>query len=183
MFKAATARKPSRPPLPPGRHAVGTGCAFVFGMTTPADALSDLSHASLTNELTAFFQRYAEDSLHGEPKAIAAAYAPSFFVAGPKGSQFFANDEKFLLWLDQLRSFNRQHAMQSMQPSRVEVHQLSPIHALARVTWATRFAKTGDRDIGFDISYLLERAGDSWKVLSYVSETDQEEEMKTLGLL
>ena len=157
--------------------------ASVISMTTPADALSDLSHASLTNELTAFFQRYAEDSLHGEPKTIAAAYAPSFFVAGPKGSQFFANDEKFLLWLDQLRSFNRQHAMQSMQPSRVEVHQLSPIHALARVTWSARFTKTGDRDIGFDISYLLERAGDSWKVLSYVSEKDQEDEMRKLELL
>ena len=152
-------------------------------MTTPADALSDLSHASLTNELTAFFQRYAEDSLHGEPKAIAADYAPSFIVAGPKGSQTFTNDEKFLTWLEGVRNFNRQHAMQSMQPSRVEVHQLSPIHAMARVTWSARFAKTGDRDIGFDISYQLERAGDSWKILGYFSEVDQEEEMRKLGIL
>ena len=152
-------------------------------MTTPADALSDLSHASLTNELTAFFQRYAEDSLHGEPTAIAGAYAPSFIVAGPNGSQSFANDEKFLQWLEKMRTFNRHHAMQSLEPSRVEVHQLSPIHALAGVTWSARFAKTGDRDIGFVISYLLERAGDSWKVLSYVSEADQEDEMRKLGVL
>ena len=152
-------------------------------MTTPADALSDLSHASLTNELTAFFQRYADDSLHGEPSAIAATYAPNFIVAGPNGSQSFANDEKFLQWLEQVRTFNRRHAMQSMEPSRVEVHQLSPMHALAKVTWAARFAQTGDRDIGFSISYLLERAGDSWKVLSYVSEADQEEEMRKLGLI
>ena len=56
------------------------------GMTN-ADARTEMTHASLPNELMAFFQRYADDSLHGQPAAIAAAYAPSFIVAGPKGSQ------------------------------------------------------------------------------------------------
>jgi len=35
----------------------------------------------------------------------------------------------------------------------------------------------------FEIAYLIERAGDSWRVLGYVSERDQEDEMRSLGLL
>lgn len=150
---------------------------------TNADARAEMTHASLPNELMAFFQRYADDSLHGQPTAIAAAYAPSFIVAGPKGSQAFANDEKFLQWLAELRNFNTRQGMTSMTPVTASGNQLSPMHVLAKVTWAARFAKTGERDITFHISYLLERADDSWKILGYFSETDQEEEMKNLGLL
>lgn len=148
-----------------------------------ADARPEMTHNSLPNELMAFFQRYAEHSLHGQPTVLAALYAPTFVVAGPKGSQTFANDEKFLQWLQELRTFNTTQGMTSMTPVTASGSQLSPIHVLARVTWAARFAATGARDIVFHISYLLERAGDSWKVLGYFSEADQEEEMKKLGLL
>jgi hypothetical protein len=151
-------------------------------MTKPSPASATVANASLNKELTAFFQRYGEESLTGEPPAIAANYAPSFIVAGPKGSAAFANDEKFLQWLGQLRTFNDQHGMQAMAPSRLQVTQLSPAHVLAQVTWSARFDKAGDRDIGFDIAYLMERAGDSWKVLGYVSAADQEDEMARLGI-
>jgi MFS family permease len=60
---------------------------------------------------------------------------------------------------------------------------LSPIHALATVRWGARFAKTGERTIEFEISYLLEKADGDWKILSYISRSDQNEEMKKEGLL
>jgi hypothetical protein len=148
-------------------------------MTTPPAS----SPAELTSELTAFFRQYGEHSLHGEPAAIATSYAPTFLVGGPAGSAAFANDEKFLQWLGQLRTFNDQAGMTAMSPAGVRATALSPIHALAQVTWSARFARTGDREITFEIAYLVERAGDSWKVLGYVSEADQEAEMKKLGLL
>lgn len=152
------------------------------GMPTAHASSTPTTGASLPNELMAFFQRYAHASLTSEPPAIAALYAPTFIVAGPKGSAAFANDENFLQWLGQLRVFNHEHGMQAMAPSRVQVHTLSPVHVLAQVAWSALFAKTGDRDIWFEIAYLLERAGESWKILSYVSAADQEEEMKKLGL-
>jgi hypothetical protein len=99
-----------------------------------------------------FFARYAALSMGDDDHAMAAMYAPSFFVGGPKGSMVFANDTRFLDWLAQVR-------------------------------WSARFEKTGDRAIEFDIAYLIERAGESWRVLGYVSERDQEEEMRDLGLL
>jgi hypothetical protein len=130
-----------------------------------------------------FFARYAALSMGDDDRAMAALYAPSFFVAGPKGSATFANDAKFLEWLAQARGFNRQHGLQAMSPVAVRETPLSPIHTLAHVRWSARFEKTGDRAIEFEIAYLLERAAETWRVLGYVSERDQEEEMKAFGLL
>jgi hypothetical protein len=130
-----------------------------------------------------FFKRYSELSMGDDDHALAAIYAPSFFVAGPKGSATFANDAKFLEWLAQVRAFNRQHGMKGMAPAAVRETPLSPIHVLAHVRWSARFEKTGDRAIEFEIAYLLERTDESWRVMGYISERDQEEEMRALGLL
>jgi hypothetical protein len=51
------------------------------------------------------------------------------------------------------------------------------------VRWSARFEKTGTRAVEFEIAYLVELAGESWRVLGYVSARDQEEEMRALGLL
>ena len=51
-----------------------------------------------------FFTHYAALSMGNDDRATAAVYAPSFFVAGPKGSMTFANDARFLDWLAQVRA-------------------------------------------------------------------------------
>jgi len=131
----------------------------------------------------AFFDRYAELSLGTTPERLAPLYAPTFIVAGPEGSQAFANDGTFLDWLRQVRDFNQQHGMRSLEVRDIREVSLSPAHTLATVTWGARFQKTGDRLVEFAIAYLLERANDDWKILAYVSERDQTEEMQRLGLL
>jgi len=130
-----------------------------------------------------FFTRYAALSMGEDDRATAAVYAPSFFVAGPKGSMTFANDGRFLDWLAQVRAYNRQHGMRAVSPAAVRETVLSPLHVLAQVRWSARFEKTGARATEFEIAYLIELAGESWRVLGYVSERDQEEEMRALGLL
>ena len=130
-----------------------------------------------------FFKRYAALSMGDDDRALAALYAPNFFVAGPKGSMTFANDAQFLDWLTHVRAFNREHGMHALSPAAVRETALSPVHVLAQVRWSVRFEKTGARAIEFEIAYLMERAEESWRVLGYVSERDQEEEMRALGLL
>jgi hypothetical protein len=46
-----------------------------------------------------------------------------------------------------------------------------------------RFERTGAREIQFEIAYLLELTGESWRVLGYISARDQEEEMRALDVL
>jgi hypothetical protein len=130
-----------------------------------------------------FFTRYAALSMGDDDRALAAVYAPSFFVAGPKGSRTFANDAQFLDWLATVRAFNREHGMRALSPAAVRETPLSPLHVLAQVRWSARFEKTGPRAIEFEIAYLMELAGESWLLLGYVSARDQDEEMRALGLL
>jgi hypothetical protein len=130
-----------------------------------------------------FFSRYAALSTGSTPEALARLYAPTFIVGGPQGSQAFTNDARFLEWLQQVASFNRQHGMQSITALAVHEVPLSPLHALATVTWGARFEKTGERVLSFEISYLLERAEDEWRILAYISRSDQDAEMKKEGLL
>lgn len=74
--------------------------------------------------------------------------------------------------------------MRSLAVVAIQEVTLSPLHALAAVTWGAQFEKTGARTIEFEISYLLEKAGDDdWRILAYISQRDQNEEMKKEGLL
>ena len=139
-------------------------------------------HMAEATPLSRFFQTYADRSLGSDPAALAALYAPAFIVAGPQGSRSFANDERFVEWLGSVRDFNREHGMRSLEPIEVDETALSPLHSLAIVRWGVRFEKTGTRLITFQISYLMEKAGASWKILSYVSEADQDEAMKNEGV-
>jgi len=114
---------------------------------------------------------------------LANLYAPTFIVGGPQGSHAFTNDARFIEWVQQVADFNRQHGMRDLRVVSIRDAALSPLHTLATVTWGTRFEKTGDRLIEFEISYLLEQAEDEWRILSYISRSDQNAEMAKAGLL
>jgi hypothetical protein len=131
--------------------------------------------------LATFFSNYATVSLGADPERLAKLYAPTFIVAGPGGSQAFANDDKFLEWLGQVRAGNLESGMRALSPAAVDVQSLSPSHVLANVTWSAVFEKTGDVPVTFRIAYLLETSPEL-KILAYVSEADEAEEKQRLGL-
>jgi hypothetical protein len=95
----------------------------------------------------------------------------------------FANDAQFVSWLKEVHDFNEAHGMRSLRLVAVQELLLSPIHTLATVRWGAQFEKTGDRLIEFEISYFLEGTSLDYRILAYVSQRDQSEEMKRLGLL
>jgi hypothetical protein len=85
--------------------------------------------------------------------------------------------------LRQVRAFNRDHGMTGLAPLSVHGLALSPCHTLATVRWGAQFARTGERIVEFEIAYLLEKNGQDWKILTYISQRDQAEEMEKLGVL
>jgi hypothetical protein len=133
--------------------------------------------------LRTFFEDYAKASQASDPRALAAMYAASFIVGGPQGSMTFANDARFIDWLKQVHDFNQEHGMRALEVVSADPVALSPIHSLAIVKWGARFEKSGDRRVEFQISYLVEGGTDGMKILSYISQSDQEAEMKALGLV
>lgn len=136
-----------------------------------------------TDELARFFTEYASVSLGPQPEALAGLYAPTFIVGAPTGSHAFANDDRFLDYLRQVATFNREHGMRALTVVSVERVDMSPIHVLAIVTWGAHFQKTGDRRIEFVISYVLEQTDHGWRILSYISQADQNARMAQEGLL
>ena len=115
-------------------------------------------YATLANmSLDEFFTRYAAISLGPQPKHWRG------FMAQPSSSpdrrvvNRSPTKSRFLEWLRQVADFNRQHGMQSLAVVSIQDMPLSPLHRLATVRWGTRFEKTGDRVIEFEISYLLRR--------------------------
>jgi hypothetical protein len=134
-------------------------------------------------EIRQFFDRYGAAALSGEPRRTAELYASRFIAAAPSGSGVYNNDDSFLEWLRSLDEFNRKTGMRSMTVEAVDEKRLSQTHALATVQWNAKFEKTGDEPVRFETTYLLERSEPGWKVLTYVSHKDQQEEMQRFGLL
>lgn len=93
------------------------------------------------------------------------AYAATFIAVGPEGSHVCTNDARFIEWLRQVADFNRQHGTRTLTAVSIRDVTLSPIHTLATVTWGAQFQKAGERVIEFEISYLLEQAGNEWRIL------------------
>lgn len=133
--------------------------------------------------LERFFREYAAASVNSPAARVPGFYAESFIAAGPKGSAIFRNDESFVQWLGEMHEFNRRTGMVSMEAVSVEAPVLlSSRHLLVRVEWGARFTKTGDRLIAFGIAYLLENLDGKLRILAFVSEKDQEEEMREARL-
>ena len=135
------------------------------------------------DRLREFFGRYALVSIGPEPEKLADFYDASFLAAGPRGGAAFRNDEEFLKWLREVHAFNVKSGMTSLSVGRIAQTPVSPEYTLVTVGWAALFHRTGDAPIRFDISYLLRRAEDGWKVAAYISHEDQEDAMRAHGLL
>lgn len=142
-----------------------------------------MTSQAAAGDARAFFEAYATASMVGDATRLASFYAPNFIFAGPKGSAAFPNDANFLQWLESVFAFNRQTRMESMDVVEVRESRISDAHATVTVTWGARFAATGAQRIDFDITYLIEDLGAGHRILAYVAHTDQDDEMRRLGLL
>lgn len=130
-----------------------------------------------------FFERYANTALHGIPSELAEFYGRNFVVVGPKESMAYANDEKFLTWLENVQNFNNQTRLEKMFLRKVRSNMVGKHTIQATVTWGVIYRKTGNKIIEFDIHYILEKFHDEMKIILYVSDDDQEQLMKELGII
>lgn len=133
--------------------------------------------------IRSFFISYSRAALGDDPEPVAEFYADSFIAAGPKGSLSFNNDSKFIKWLTELISFNKQSGMESMKPLKVFSMGIGEFYTKSTVQWAATFKKTGDEQITFEVTYILYHPKDSPKIVMYISHEDQEELMKSKKLM
>lgn len=130
-----------------------------------------------------FFSEYAVASLPGKASTVARFYAKNFMAASKNGSVAFTNDQKFIEWLNGVFEFNKRVGLQKMEVKNVESISIGKYFVKATVTWVLIFAKKPEEEIVFDLHYILNRVEEGFEIVLYISDEDQEELMKTKGLL
>lgn len=142
-----------------------------------------LSRPMVSDKIETLFQEYANASMNGNAALVAEYYAPDFMVGTREGASTFRNDEKFIEWLNGVFQFNRNAGLHKLQVRKVESQPLGEYFMRVTVTWVAVFAKKPTREFNFRIHYILNCSGENYKIVLYISEDDQEEQMKKEGLL
>jgi len=111
----------------------------------------------------------------------AQLYADNFIAAGPKGiisqtrSEFIKNAET-------AADFYRSVGQERAEAKSMKETWFSDNYVMVTVHWAVSF-KTLDKPAEFDVSYLVQLTGDEPKIILFISHEDEQETMKSLGVL
>ena len=133
--------------------------------------------------LKLFFEEYANSSLNKKATDVAGFYAQNFMAVSRTESMSFKNDEKFIVWLDEIFEFNKKVGLQQMSVQKISSENIGEKFYKVTVTWSLTFAARPQHNIDFDIHYILKEIGKSFEILLYISEQDQEELMKKHGVI
>lgn len=129
-----------------------------------------------------YFKEYEHNFDKLNVRAIADNYADTFLSAGPKG--VIANNKKeFIEKASQAAEFYREVGQKSARIISKTVIPVSNEYCMVTVHWGAKFEKTGEKEIEFDVSYLLQELNDKIQVILFIAHEDEEKTMKELGLV
>ena len=132
------------------------------------------------SKLDKLFDEYEKHFAQLDFQAIAQHYPDNFISAGPKGS--IAHDKSdFLDKASQASEFYKNIGQHSARMISKDVIHISNEYCLVTVHWSVKFLQTGDEEIMFDVSYLVQEIGDEMKIILFISHEDEMETMKKLG--
>jgi len=130
------------------------------------------------------FQRALDDPHQLDTDAIAGAFADYFVQSGPAGVYGGKNGLRFKFMLGRGFARYRKISMTSMRIDAIEVTALDPAHALAKVSWDSRYRRRKDgaqvRIVFANLYFLRLRPGPP-KIFGYVT-GDEEGVLKKHGL-
>jgi hypothetical protein len=109
-------------------------------------------------------------------------FADTFISAGPRGA-IASSRAEFLKMADQAAGFYRSIGQTSARILSLEETPISNEYSMVKVHWGVTFRKTGDRLIGFDITYFVQKTGPEPKIIMFIAHQDEEKAMEELGLL
>jgi hypothetical protein len=139
--------------------------------TTPLDP-------AVKNLFTAYEKAFAALDM----RANAGMFADTFISAGPRGA-IASSRAEFLKMADQAAGFYRSIGQTSARILSLEETPISNEYSMVKVHWGVTFRKTGDRLIGFDITYFVQKTGPEPKIIMFIAHQDEEKAMEELGLL
>ncbi|HKP79700.1 MAG TPA: nuclear transport factor 2 family protein, partial [Phenylobacterium sp.] len=119
-------------------------------------------------ELFDQYERAFERALRGDADMdqVAALYAAAFIGASPAGVMTGANDDQFRQVMAQGYARYRAIGTKSMRLRALRILPMDAHHCVARVAWASVYARQGrsDVEIDFTVHYLVQTLDGEAKV-------------------
>lgn len=127
------------------------------------------------------FADYGKSFSALEMRRVAGLYAEHFVAAGPKGVISQGRDE-FLNNADKAAEFYRRVGQEAATLLSAKETWFGKFFVMVTVHWGVRF-KALTKLVEFDVSYLVQLTDETPKIVLFISHEDEEEAMKSLGLL
>ena len=134
----------------------------------------------METETRKLFERYEKifnRSLAGDADmdAVASLYAPEFIAASPAGVMTGKNDDQLKLVMAQGYEHYRAIGTKGMRIRHLRLSPIDAHHCVAHVAWTATYAREDqpDKDIDFDVHYLVQKLDGDAKVFGWVSGDEQ----------
>ncbi len=128
------------------------------------------------------FAEYEKAFSNLDIKKTAEFFADTFMSAGPNG--VITNSKvEFLKEAHKASEFYKSVGQQSAKILSLEETQISDQYSIVKVHWGVTFVKTGSRLIEFDVSYIVQKIGQTPKIILFIAHQDEQKAMKELSLI
>ncbi|HTF04687.1 MAG TPA: hypothetical protein VK826_11715 [Bacteroidia bacterium] len=135
-----------------------------------------------TEEIRTLFEQYEKYVAELNFSAIAKLYDKYIVLAGPTGTFFRRNNfVTRYLFAASMKSFYRKAKATSKLIS-LEESPVSTEFSMVKVHWGSTFAKTGDRVIEYDGSYLVQKSPEL-KIILFIAHEDENVTLQKLGII
>lgn len=135
---------------------------------------------ALESLLTDFFKQYGNAFDNGDE--ISKFYGDFAIASTPQFIGCLKGKEEIHTAFNSIAEYQKKTGMTSLAPFKVEIKEIDSLHVWAKVRWCAKFAKTGDKGIEFDVSYLLRRTEVDFVILLYVSHQDEQQLRQEFGV-
>lgn len=132
------------------------------------------------SDLTTFFEAYGR--AYDDGAKLAAFYGDCALGSTPTFTGCLKGEDEVRAALAGVAEYQVKTGMTSVTPLQVAATELDALHTWAKVRWAATFEKTGERQIEFDVSYLLRRSERGLIIIASVSHQDEQQLRAELGL-
>ena len=134
--------------------------------------------------LRTFFEQFQSASTGSDADKVTAMYAASVMVAGPKGAQIVSSADLHRVSIKRRQLMESAHHRDTALVG-FEETALTDRYALVRAEFRWRFQAAGDETLTVTLpsTFIVDRGGDSPRVMVYMNEQDVVSVLRERGVL
>ena len=137
----------------------------------------------MVTPMESFFRTFEQLSAASNAAELAALYAPSFFMAGPTGSQLIrASDLEQAI--PKRKALFESLGCTSTLLAALEEIGLGDRYSFVRTEWRWHFERSPESPVEFTLpaSFVIDRSLDRWQIVAYIPHADVMAELRRRGL-